>query len=313
MELSENFNNSINNAFSVIDSNRILTTVLSLFLILYAALAAPVLPLSITRVFKNTWFKLAFMFLIAYAATKNPTVAIISSVALLVTLQTLANQETTNSVVLAVENKIDQNIEYFGEVSPADDVDNEKDLVNYAPAVNDGQIIDAETLQSQNHIYIDNSEQEREVAAVEYQLDNNIDMTNYVIGGEGEVGEQVQEQQYEEQQYEEKGEQTEEKEEEQREEEKEDQREESNETEQEEKEEEKDEELREEQETKKPEAFNNNLEGFNYENLNFESINNEIKHKHSREKFQDSEIITGTCGDESMAVAAFETGEYASW
>ena len=54
MDLSEQFNSSVNQAFSVIESNRVLYTVLALFLALYAALAAPVLPMSITKIFKNT-------------------------------------------------------------------------------------------------------------------------------------------------------------------------------------------------------------------------------------------------------------------
>ena len=113
MNLSEEFNSVVNKAFVIVDSNKVVYTVIGLFLALYAALAAPVLPASITKYFKNTWFKLAFMFLIGYIATKNASVAIISSVALLVTLQTLASQETTDTVVAAVESKIEDNIENF--------------------------------------------------------------------------------------------------------------------------------------------------------------------------------------------------------
>jgi hypothetical protein len=113
MNLSEEFNNVVNKAFVIVDSNKVVYTVIGLFLALYAALAAPVLPPSVTKIFKNTWFKLAFMFLIGYMATKNASVAIISSVALLVTLQTLASQETTDIVVAAVESKIESNIEKF--------------------------------------------------------------------------------------------------------------------------------------------------------------------------------------------------------
>jgi hypothetical protein len=47
------------------------------------------------------------MFLIAYMATKDPSVAIISAVALLVTLQTLSAQKTAENVVQAVQSKVE--------------------------------------------------------------------------------------------------------------------------------------------------------------------------------------------------------------
>ena len=99
MDLSDNFNNIVNRAFTIVDSNKIVYTVIGLFLVLYAAIVAPTLPISITKYFKNTWFKLAFMFLIGYLATKNASVAIISAIALLVTLQTLSSQETKNTII----------------------------------------------------------------------------------------------------------------------------------------------------------------------------------------------------------------------
>ena len=109
MDLSDNFNNIVNRAFTIVDSNKIVYTVIGLFLVLYAAIVAPTLPISITKYFKNTWFKLAFMFLIGYLATKNASVAIISAIALLVTLQTLSSQETKNTIIGTVGQEDDIN------------------------------------------------------------------------------------------------------------------------------------------------------------------------------------------------------------
>ena len=53
INLSEEFNNVVNKAFVVLDNNRVVYTVIGLFLALYAALAAPVLPPSITKIFKK--------------------------------------------------------------------------------------------------------------------------------------------------------------------------------------------------------------------------------------------------------------------
>ena len=129
--ISEEFNKQVNGAFKVIDSNRVFSTVLGLFLALYASLAAPSLPKSITNIFKSTWFRLIFMFLIAYISTKNPSVAIISAVALLVTLQTLHAQETTNTILKSVEKKIVDNFENFDDVEGIPSVDDLDKITEY--------------------------------------------------------------------------------------------------------------------------------------------------------------------------------------
>jgi len=110
-DLSEEFNRKVNGVMSVVDNNKIISTVVCLFLVLYASLAAPKLPKSITVIFKNTWFKLIFMFLIAYMATHNPAVAIISAVGLLITLQTLNAQETADQVINSVKNRVNENFQ----------------------------------------------------------------------------------------------------------------------------------------------------------------------------------------------------------
>jgi len=84
---------SVNNMLDFVNNNKILSSVLGLFLVLYAAMAAPKLPKSVAKIFNNTYFKLGFMFMIGYLATKDPSTAIISAVGLLLTLQTLSSYE----------------------------------------------------------------------------------------------------------------------------------------------------------------------------------------------------------------------------
>ena len=115
MEVVNKLTQVVNDGLEYVNSNRILSAVLGLFLVLYAALAAPKLPKSVTAWFDNTWFKLGFMFLIAYMATRDPSVAIISAVALLVTLQTLSAQKTAETVVKTVEAKVEGFRERFSE------------------------------------------------------------------------------------------------------------------------------------------------------------------------------------------------------
>ena len=107
MEVIDNLTSMITTNLEMVNNNKILSSVIGLFLVLYAALAAPKLPKSVTLWFDNMWFKLGFMFLIAYTATKDPSVAIISAVALLVTLQTLSAQKTTETVIQSVQAKVE--------------------------------------------------------------------------------------------------------------------------------------------------------------------------------------------------------------
>ena len=83
------FNTTVEKWMSHFDKNEYLSTALSLFLILYAGLAAPKLPVYFARLFDYPLFKLLVFFLIAYTANKNPTVAIIAAVGLMVSLNTL--------------------------------------------------------------------------------------------------------------------------------------------------------------------------------------------------------------------------------
>ena len=99
MEIVDQSSSFVSKVLNFIENNKVLNTVVSMLLILYVIFAAPKLPRSVVKVFDHSLFKLGYMFLIAYIATKNPTVAIISSVALLVTIQTLSSYEAAHKAV----------------------------------------------------------------------------------------------------------------------------------------------------------------------------------------------------------------------
>jgi len=84
----EGFDNKVKNMLSFLD-NQYVSSMLSIFLIVYAAYAAPKLPAYILKLFDEPLFKLVLFFLIAYTAKKNPTVAIIAAIGLLVTIHAL--------------------------------------------------------------------------------------------------------------------------------------------------------------------------------------------------------------------------------
>ncbi len=101
MESVNQMSEYVNKGLNFVNQNKILSSVLGMLLVLYAAAAAPKLPKSIVKIFDNSLFKLGFMFMIAYLATKDPSVAIISAVALLITIQTLASREAAEVAVQA--------------------------------------------------------------------------------------------------------------------------------------------------------------------------------------------------------------------
>ena len=95
----------LNKALSMLDENAHASATLGLFLVLYAGLAAPKLPKNVAMLFDNSAFKLTIMFLIAYMSSKNSSVAIVATVALVVSMQTLSMYQTNDIIMDAVKNK----------------------------------------------------------------------------------------------------------------------------------------------------------------------------------------------------------------
>ena len=82
----------------LINNNKIVHSLLGLFLVLYGSLAAPKLPRSISTLFNNTIFRLVIMFLIAYTASNDTSLAILTVVSLIVSLQTLGHHTISDKV-----------------------------------------------------------------------------------------------------------------------------------------------------------------------------------------------------------------------
>ena len=80
-----NINKSLNNLFD----NKTFSTTASLILALYAGAAAPALPNKVIEFFDTTVGKLLFIFLIGYVSTKNMQLALMMSIAFVVSLNIL--------------------------------------------------------------------------------------------------------------------------------------------------------------------------------------------------------------------------------
>ena len=107
----EQFNNTVKEWMSYLNNNEYFTAFIALFLIVYASYAAPRLPPYILEMFDNVWVKLILFFLIAYSARKNATVAIISAIALLATLQVLNSYKVNKKMNKVIDQR--SNVEYM--------------------------------------------------------------------------------------------------------------------------------------------------------------------------------------------------------
>ena len=82
--------------------NKKVSLILSLLIAMYAGLAAPALPNVVVRAADSTVGKLFFLFLIAYAASRNIQVALMVAVAFVLTLH-VANQRATEFYINNIE------------------------------------------------------------------------------------------------------------------------------------------------------------------------------------------------------------------
>lgn len=77
--------------------NVYITTALKVFIGLYAAFAAPQLPPSLVNLMDNILVRIAFAFIIVLMATRDPSIALMTAVAFIITLQTANKYRIINS------------------------------------------------------------------------------------------------------------------------------------------------------------------------------------------------------------------------
>jgi len=82
-----------------IESDRVISIILAIILVLFASLAAPKLPRSITKYLENPWLRFIIFIGIAYMATHDLVTAIIAVIAVLVSYQTLSIHKITDTIM----------------------------------------------------------------------------------------------------------------------------------------------------------------------------------------------------------------------
>lgn len=119
----------INSVLSQLDENATVSATVGLFLVLYAGMAAPKLPKNIAILFDNYAFKMTIMFLIAYMSSKNSSIAIVATVALVVSLQTLSMYQTNDIILDAIKDKDMLVISQDSEVSEVSEVSEDSEVL----------------------------------------------------------------------------------------------------------------------------------------------------------------------------------------
>lgn len=90
--VTKTFNQAVSQQLSFLN-NPYVATGASLFLVLYGGMAAPNLPRQIATLFDHAWFRLFILFLIGYTGNRNPMVALLIAVGLVVSMNTLTKYQ----------------------------------------------------------------------------------------------------------------------------------------------------------------------------------------------------------------------------
>ena len=104
--MDKNMTRMINNLKNNIDKlfeNNIFNTMFVIIVTIFAAHFVPRLPKNILYLFNNNIFKIIFISFIVYIATKNMKIAIVSSIALVIIIQSLNFIETRNKIIKKIK------------------------------------------------------------------------------------------------------------------------------------------------------------------------------------------------------------------
>lgn len=107
--------------------NEYVTGVVALFVVLYASNVAPRLPNVVIDLFNNPIFRVFVLFLVAYVANKNPAVALLVSVAFVVTLNVINRQEAEEGFLDVIDTFNSDKKENFEAGNACDSIESKYD------------------------------------------------------------------------------------------------------------------------------------------------------------------------------------------
>jgi hypothetical protein len=89
----DKFNKLVNKKISGLKSNDILHSILTMSLVLYAGLAAPSLPKSISKLFDFAAFRITILSLIMWNTNDNPALSLMLAIGFVVSMNTLSGKQ----------------------------------------------------------------------------------------------------------------------------------------------------------------------------------------------------------------------------
>jgi hypothetical protein len=140
----------LNNLFN----NQTFILLISIILALYSALLAPALPNNIIYFFDSNLGKLIFLFLIGYMANKNIQVALMVSVAFVVTLTIANRNQIEESFETFINNNEEDDEEENDEEENDEDIDEDNDIDGYN---NDNEMLESSILDKNDEEFEDYS------------------------------------------------------------------------------------------------------------------------------------------------------------
>jgi hypothetical protein len=128
MDKFNTFLSNIMNNFDQLMLNPYFSTIITIILSVYAALASPKLPSYFKKLFDNSIFKILIISFIGYRANKNPQLSLLVAICFVVTLNFLSEQE--NKEAFSQIETFNQ-LEYFSNKLDMDnDIDSESEYKN---------------------------------------------------------------------------------------------------------------------------------------------------------------------------------------
>ena len=150
--------------------NPYISGAITLFLIVYAGAVAPKLPEHIAKIFDNNFVKFAMFFLIIFISRKNATVALVATIALMVSIMTLHKIKFDKEMMEVVANKETKN--HNIKINSCDCTCT--DFEEIKPKTEDGKLIEAEIKNALNVGAISEKESENLVKSIIIaELQNN--------------------------------------------------------------------------------------------------------------------------------------------
>jgi len=97
-DATSTFDSQVNRGLGFTD-NKYVSPVLTILLVVYAGMAAPKLHKNAEKLFDNTWFRILFLFMIAYNARNDPTISLFAALGVFAVVQLFSDDIVKDEIL----------------------------------------------------------------------------------------------------------------------------------------------------------------------------------------------------------------------